>query len=197
VERAGLPLVLLGNNLAVPGHFELRSGAAERMEAATRHLIRRFGRAPALLGLYEGSTYNQVSLAAWSRVITDAGLPSAPFYEIQGEEIAGEAALQDIGRRAFSCGAPALICSDLSQAMTFFEMVRVGRLKRPEGFELLTFGPLMVDRITALPDWVNFMNADLLGEGRRAFELVQRALRREPVQAWSMRWSLLESKKAR
>lgn len=194
VEQAGLPLVLLGHNLAVPGHFELRSGAVERMRLATQSLIKRHGRAPAMLGLYEGSTYNQVSLAAWSEVISEAGLPSAPFYQLAGEEIAGERALLEIGRKAFSSGAPALICSDLSQAMTFFELVRVGKLKRPEGFELLTFGPIAVDRITALPDWVHFINADLLAEGARAFALTQKALDKEAAQAWAIKWSLLVAK---
>lgn len=197
VEKAGLPLVLFGHNLAVPGHFELRSGAAERARKATLHLMQVHGRAPAMLGLYEGSTYNQVALAAWSSAISEKGFAPAPFYEIQRDAIAGEEALLEIGRQAFGSGAPALICSDLSQAMTFFELVRVGRLKRPDGFELLTFGPLQVDRITALPHWVHFLNADLMAEGARAFQLSQLALEKAPVEAWVMQWSLLGSTKSR
>lgn len=189
VEQAGLPLVLLGNNLAVPGHFELRSGAVERIRLATEDIIRRHGRAPALLGLYEGSTYNQVSLASWSETISAAGLPPAPFYEIDSSEIAGDEAMEVLGRQAFASGVPALICSDISQALRLVTLVREGRLKRPEGFEVKTFGPLP-DRVSAMPDWVSLLHADLLGEGKRAFELARLALNKEPIQAWTMKWEL-------
>lgn len=197
VERSGLPLVLLGNDLAVPGHFELRSGASERMRMATQHMIRRHKRAPALLGLYKGSPYNQASLLAWSEALSEAGLPSAPFIEAEGASIVSEALVLDAARKAIAAGAGSLICSDLSQAMQCFDLVREGRLKRPEGFEVCTFGPVLVDRITALPSWVRFFTADLMAEGARAFQLAQKALKKEPVQAWVMQWSPGEEKRSK
>jgi DNA-binding LacI/PurR family transcriptional regulator len=196
VEQAGLPLVLLGNDLPVPGHFELRSGAAERVRLATLHMLKRHRRAPALLGLYRGSAYNQAALLAWSGALSEAGLPPGPFIEAEGGAIVSEALLLEAARKAIAAGAGSLICSDLSQAMQCFELVRSGRLKRPEGFELCTFGPLLVDRITALPAWVRFFTADLMAEGARAFQLAQRALKKRPVEAWVMRWSLGDGQKA-
>jgi DNA-binding LacI/PurR family transcriptional regulator len=188
VENAGLPLVLAAHNIAVPGHFELRSGAVERMAQATEILIQRQGKAPALLALFKGSTYNQVVQAPWRQAIAAAALAPAPCFEIERSDLAGEANMMEVGQAVFASGAQGLICSDLSQALRLVKLVGDGKLARPEGFELLTFGTLS-DRVATLPPWVTCLYADLVAEGGRAFQLATMALEDKPKLAWAMKWT--------
>lgn len=186
-----LPVVLLSNNTPIQGLSQLNSGARDRVRQIAAFLIARQKAVPALLGLYEGSSYNLESEAGWREAIKSAGLSEPPDFVVgisranlaDGAEIAAKVS------QAIATGARSVICGDIAQALRIFDLQREGRISLPKDFLVGSFGPLPYV-ITERPKNLILLECDLLAEGKRAFSLVKKALEREAPKTEIMHWKI-------
>lgn len=188
LRQAGLPVLLLGPDLTVPGFTQIGSGVRQRVELAAEALVRAGRRRLAWLGLFAGAPHDRLAvrtLVAWTR---QRGLPVAQAEVVASADLTDPNQLAPLLERLLDKGCDGVMVANASQAAICLDVLAERGVEVPQRLSIISFGPKPY-AIRARHKALALVDVDLEAAGARAFHALQRLQAGEKVAESPIAWT--------
>jgi DNA-binding LacI/PurR family transcriptional regulator len=189
-QASGFPVVLMGNDKAVPGFPQLASGAYERTCTAMDRAMEYGHRDIGFIGLYQGSTFNQDSIRAIKDKVESAGAVFRPelMEEIDSWEINNTEDLRLRLARLVKNKATLILFADTRQATVALDLLEQMGLSIPGDISLMGFGPMPDETKARIPQ-LCLLDTDLEAAGRQVYALYTESKEGKEPRAGRIEWT--------
>ena len=183
LQEMGLSVVLMNTDEEIPGFSQILSGTEQRARETLRWAHEMGVRRLAVLGLNEGSRYNQVVRIG----MESACLPvSVTHASVQHQDPHDIAALEAALDQALADNPDGMLFSTDYQLARYLHRREKGLA--PKDLPLFSFSGAHASAPVTYPG-VHYMETDLLEAGRKAYQLFKDAQAKKPPKSERLFWS--------
>lgn len=190
LRDSGLPLLLLSPDRPISGFQQLGSGIEERMALAARLLMQEGKRKKlGFLGLFQGSLHNEQGLEAIRAEVRKAKgkLPEPVLVELSDRNFCAPEVLRPKIQELLKAGCDGWVVSNAAQAAVALDLLARDGIEAPRDLSVIAFGPEPVsERGRPIP--LAILDADLLAEGERCYQLFQALKMGQSIQSQEIVW---------